>query len=1384
MHDSRLTNADRPSGRRPGGWQQRRGPERGIALVITLIMLSVTLVMALARRERGSVSTGTDSTTARLAADTGLACAEAQIAANIVSGFTGLASSNAYNLHLMVSTNYINPYGFTSGSGNPTNVNYVYANDNNVADWNQNIANLWFLPRVPVFVPTNTASSKPGYDFRFYLDLNENGSFEPNGWQPVVSDNPTFQLYDTNRNPISAAQAQPPNILSNFFVGDPEWVGVLEHPDAPHGPNNHFISRYAFIAVPAGNALDVNSIHNQALTATWPKGLDTRDGFLRNQGVGSWELNLAAFLADLNTNVWGPQPLPANSYYNYSRPYGQPNVGVAFQDAFSLLMVRYQTNSLPHLTSLLPYANSRQLPESGIDVLSEGPVQTNLDYDRYFMPPPVALGTPWSGAASTNHYFTPGDFLDGSKLGTFTNDLRYGGTTNMGGYLPSYDRYTFYRMLDELGSDSTADDGKLNLNYSNAVVTYTNVGGWSVPTSVGVVTGAETNQMPWRPQDFFIAASDQMLRMYSAYWFQLHPTNYLETYYAYVPRGYVDATGLGVTNIPYFGVTNQIPSFGITNIPVLMNSNFVYSSAVNRILQLAANIYDATTNSPPVDASGRIAPPFMPHVFRPIFERDIYGNIIIVGYTNLYSGGVPNTVAGTGDVQLAAPHPISDLPLFNQANTPIHDASGLVNVYGVPWIIGAKKGLPNFEQFYDIQSAQVTRKLELTRSSLDVTKATTTFGTNVEYIIGPITNAVGVSFWNPYNTNYPRPLRVVVADSLNIFMTNRYYVWPLHSDFTPTNFFTNIVINAWPGSQWSGTPPTMLPRAASFTNFHWSVLFQSPLAYNLTTHSFLNNTFFNPGTSNLDQIGLAVTNYLQAYILDGNNVIDYVQMAAPMSVGRLDYAVADPNYFQNGNVYLQWSTNSLSPKLAPSGVGNQLYISGHPPTPYGPTATAQMPKGGQWGPAPAGMGATFAAPDGEAAFFNGFFTSSFQYKGKPYINRQLSIQAPYTPSRTVYSAYLLQANDPLVHYLPSDMNGQYGTPAIWAAKNTVTNGLWLHSDDPGASQPLPTPPGTPIGGRFQPWGQLGQMGALASLNVDQNPYNLSYKDPLMWGPDHWDFPTNLYPTVGWLGRVHRGTPWQTVFLKSTNVMSLAAASTWSAWTADAAYDAANSAPNQDYLLFDIFTARFNDNAVLGTLPVNVGMGRGDGGLAAWSALFSGMTALTNNFPIAQQGMALSYSSQTINPAGVEGAGSPLWQIVNGPVGINATRANTNWFPYHAFTRVGSILATPALSVQSPFLNTNAAQAAYAINDEMYEWLPQQMMGLVRATEPRYVLYCWGQSLRPAPNGTVLTGGQYFQLVTNYQVVAESAVRAVIRVDGANTAKPHVVVESYNVLPPN
>ena len=84
------------------------------------------------------------------------------------------------------------------------------------------------------------------------------------------------------------------------------------------------------------------------------------------------------------------------------------------------------------------------------------------------------------------------------------------------------------------------------------------------------------------------------------------------------------------------------------------------------------------------------------------------------------------------------------------------------------------------------------------------------------------------------------------------------------------------------------------------------------------------------------------------------------------------------------------------------------------------------------------------------------------------------------------------------------------------------------------------------------------------------------------------------------------------------------------------------------------------------------------------------------------------------------------------VGINNTRANTNLFPLQVFGHVGDILATPQLTEQSPFLNLNntfqgGQQQQYGISDEVYEWLPQQVMSLLREGSPRYVIYCYGQA---------------------------------------------------------
>ena len=98
------------------------------------------------------------------------------------------------------------------------------------------------------------------------------------------------------------------------------------------------------------------------------------------------------------------------------------------------------------------------------------------------------------------------------------------------------------------------------------------------------------------------------------------------------------------------------------------------------------------------------------------------------------------------------------------------------------------------------------------------------------------------------------------------------------------------------------------------------------------------------------------------------------------------------------------------------------------------------------------------------------------------------------------------------------------------------------------------------------------------------------------------------------------------------------------------------------------------------------------------------------------------------------------------------------------------------------------------------------MSLLRCSDsPRYVIYCYGQALKPAPNGIYTGGDQFFGMVTNYQVVSEIATRAVVRFGSVRTnvvtyvtdglsyinwfSLPYVtnnnaVIESFNILPPD
>jgi len=1295
-----------------------RHPQRGMALVITLILLAVTLVMAvaflaLARRERSAVATTTDTATARLAADSALAAAQAQIAAHI------FASTNlgAYDFKLLVSTNYQNNYGFVPGLANPTNVNYDYRFDGNfytAADLIQNVANLQFLPRPPVFVNTNAGDP---LEFRYYLDLNRNGSFEDTG------DQVANVVLDLSNNPFT-----------NGFgsqVGDPQWIGVLERPDEPHGPNNPFVSRYAFLAQPIGNSLDLNYIHNQAVT----RDLTASDGYFRNQGVGSWELNLAAFLTDLNTNIWFPDPaFPAN-YYQYNQPIGfNFNRGIAFDDARALLAYRYafNFNNLATAGFLLNGAGNT-FPYDNVDGYSDGLLQS----DTTSLDESLARDNetrPWSGANNPNHFFSiNSDLFDTAKVpAAFVNRLR-----NSSAGPATYNRYTFYRMLDQLGTDSSADEDKMNLNYRNVV-------------NGAVVPGLETNLIPWTAGEFFTNAANRLLRKYTAEW---------------RANGYRDFTNT------YGTITTG--AFGVTNIPVYVEGRFVYTPAVNRLLQLAANLYDATTNRSAVLGKD------YPSVFRPRFlvvNTNGFKNVYIDGFVDVSTA---NSIA----VGTAPLDPPSDITSFVfQENAGVNDARG--NVYGVPWIIGAKKGLPNFNQFMNLNTVQVTRKLQLQRDdpfSPGGTASNPTY-TNQMFLIS-ITNRIGVAFWNSYSNNFvPNGNLTVFARSfVDMTLTNNYQgvVSSATHDFL---FAPPATAAAWPGSAWgTGKPENLTPAGNSFFWKMEDYSFVPTAQYSFAISGFrpINATQWersSTGVPVFPQFGLLTTNRLQAYILDGGRVIDYVHFASASARNisdeiANDYADAAERQ-QIANRTAMWDTNTPAGASEPTfGVMNQIYVSR-----FNPGGTV-----GSFWKNPANMPSGVNTPELESTFFNAFFMGGgvVNNKGSFFQNTNKFQQVPYTPTRTAWDYTLFQANDPLVHYLAGDM--------LTVNKDTGAH----HADDLGTAD-YPTPEMNTLTTRYQPWGRGSQMAYFNDVIKDN--YDSRLRDPLVWKSDDWDFPTSKLPGVGWIGRVHRGTPWQTVYLKSRNILADTTApqsgapvgtNTWAKWTGDqrqsfgryAYWDAANTAPVRDGRLFDLFTTRFNENAAHGTLSVN------QPHLAAWSAVFSGLVALTNTTPVPTSSKAATYTNLLISPAGVDGLASPLGLIVTNINGIRSGFVNANGVA-GAFSSAGDILRVPALSDRSPFLNwNNAAQQDFGISDELYEWLPQQIMGLVRVSDaPRYAVYCYGQTLSPAPGGQVLSGPN-FQMVTNYQVVAESAVRAVIRFDKQGTNYTSTV-ESYNPLPPD
>jgi len=219
--------------------------------------------------------------------------------------------------------------------------------------------------------------------------------------------------------------------------------------------------------------------------------------------------------------------------------------------------------------------------------------------------------------------------------------------------------------------------------------------------------------------------------------------------------------------------------------------------------------------------------------------------------------------------------------------------------------------------------------------------------------------------------------------------------------------------------------------------------------------------------------------------------------------------------------------------------------------------------------------------------------------------------------------------------------------------------------------------------------------------------------------------------------------------------------------------------------------------------------------AAWSAVLSGVIVATNVVNRSEAQALGDFRGadpfKAFNATYIE-PGTPQVQLVVDSINAarqrqllifpNPTSVNAPWDfaiqknlitgkTNNVFSHLGDVLGAPHLTVQSPFLNQSTEQVKSVLTDRAMEYIPQQIMSLLQRDEPRFVVYAFGQSLKPAPR-SLTSDPNYFHMCTNYQITGEVTTKTVFRVEGdlpipdnklTATNSLRAVVESYEILPP-
>ena len=686
-----------------------------------------------------------------------------------------------------------------------------------------------------------------------------------------------------------------------------------------------------------------------------------------------------------------------------------------------------------------------------------------------------------------------------------------------------------------------------------------------------------------------------------------------------------------------------------------------YTPSVHRLLQVTANLHDATTNR---TITGY---PYLPSVFRPVFAigPPLAGSqIYICGFEE-----VTNTdVLSQPVVDLSDPDA--------RANLGSHDM-----VSGIPLVIGVKKGFPNFNKLAMQTQVQVARKLQFHRPGTSTTGPVNEI--DQMFVVG-ISNVFGVEAWNSYTNPFPRDLQMVAEPDLAVLVTNLKtgrWLNPTNSRYQPPATVATVGSNTWSGFNLAA--PQFSFRMPVFTN--WVFLTNSTYQFAADQFAPLTSTFErNPGATNflVPHLQLTLKVRLRFALVDTGRIVDYVNLTTD---NQLDITSAlttggacGTPYTPDGSIGGMWCMNRMNEAIGdyiPTyGIQNQIEASLGHTAPNWNSSLHEFPPG---------MSVSQAV-----AFFKGQFQPS-------YLLSSNTFNAPYQPFRNLYLLTSWQANDPLVHYTLSDLTDLVHTSFVVDQFSSIS--------------PDPTAELGRVNDRYEPWGGNPTGDSISPTKLD-----LTVKDPFMLGSDYWDFPTNLLSDFTLLGRVHRGTPWQTIYLKSSGTTF----NNWIQWTGNnllapnwnGAYggtpDAFYTQPTNDWRLASLVVSLLNTNDPCNLASVN------QPNAPAWSSLLDGMTVLTNS--------ALGQFDPVI-----VSSNSPQAAIVAAT--LDAARASQ---PGQHFRDPADILATPELSVASPWLDTNGVATLLSImNDEACEALPSQLLPL----------------LRPDSTSTVTLGGGTLQV---------------------------------------